>query len=73
VEGPGGSLLVGRALSLFGRGATEIDFLYGHGYAVGAPTGFSDSGPSGGHLVSGLSFGGAAPRAVARDCHGAVA
>jgi hypothetical protein len=54
VEGPGGSLLVGRALSLFGRGATEIDFLYGHGYAVGAPTGFSDSGPSGGHIGYGV-------------------
>jgi hypothetical protein len=54
VEGPGGSLLVGRALSLFGRGATEIDFLYGHGYAVGAPTGFADSGPSGGHIGYGV-------------------
>jgi hypothetical protein len=54
IEGPGGSLLVGRALSLFGRGATEIDFLYGHGYAVGAPLGFADSGPSGGHIGFGI-------------------
>jgi hypothetical protein len=54
VQGPGGSLLVGRALSLFGRGATEIDFLYGHGYGVGAPSGFADSGPSGGHIGYGV-------------------
>jgi hypothetical protein len=54
LEGPAGRLLVGRALSLFSRGATEIDFLYGHGYAVGAPTGFSDYGPSGGHIGYGV-------------------
>ena len=54
LEGPGGSLLVGRALSLFGRGATRTNFLYGHGYGVGAPTGFSDSGPSGGHIGFGV-------------------
>lgn len=54
VEGPGGSLLIGRALSLFGRGATEIDFLYGHGYGVGAPGGFTESGPSGGHIGYGV-------------------
>ncbi|HMC61813.1 MAG TPA: hypothetical protein VKJ01_21650, partial [Candidatus Solibacter sp.] len=29
-SGRAGSLLVGRALSLYSRGATEIDFLYGH-------------------------------------------
>jgi hypothetical protein len=54
VEGPGGTLLVGRALSLFGRGATEIDFLYGHGYGVGAPQGFNDAGPSAGHIGFGV-------------------
>jgi hypothetical protein len=54
IEGPGGSLLAGRALSLFGRGATEIDFLYGHGYAVGAPNGFDTSGPSAGHIGYGV-------------------
>lgn len=53
-EGPWGSLLVGRALSLFGRGSTEIDFLYGHGYGVGAPSGFNDNGPSGGHIGFGI-------------------
>jgi hypothetical protein len=54
VEGPGGSLLVGRALSLFSRGATEIDYLYGHGYGVGNPSGFEGSGPSGGHIGYGV-------------------
>ena len=54
VEGPAGSLLVGRALSLFSRGATEIDFLYGHGCGVGAPGGFADLGPSGGHIGYGV-------------------
>ncbi|MEO7036485.1 MAG: porin [Polyangiaceae bacterium] len=54
VEGPAGSLLVGRALSLFGRGATEIDFLYGHGYGVGAPQGFNDQGPTAGHIGFGV-------------------
>ncbi len=54
VEGRGGSLLVGRALSLFGRGATEIDFLYGHGFGVGAPQGFNDQGPSAGHIGFGV-------------------
>jgi len=53
-EGPGGSLLVGRALSLFSRGATEIDYLYGHGYGVGNPSGFEFSGPSGGHIGYGV-------------------
>jgi len=54
LEGPGGTLLAGRALSLFGRGATEIDFLYGHGYGVGAPQGFNDQGPSAGHIGFGV-------------------
>jgi len=54
VEGPGGTLLAGRALSLFGRGATEIDFLYGHGYGVGAPQGFNDLGPTAGHIGFGV-------------------
>lgn len=54
VQGPGGTLLAGRALSLFGRGATEIDFLYGHGFGVGAPQGFNDQGPSAGHIGFGV-------------------
>src|SRR4029079_18816368 len=49
-EGPAGSLLVGRALSLFSRGAVEIDFLYGHGWAVGNPAGFDEQGPTARHI-----------------------
>jgi len=54
LQGPFGTLLAGRALSLFGRGATEIDFLYGHGYGVGAPQGFNDLGPTAGHIGFGV-------------------
>jgi hypothetical protein len=54
VTGPAGSLLVGRALTLFSRGATEIDFLYAHRYGVGNPAGFSDKGPSGGQIGYGV-------------------
>jgi hypothetical protein len=54
VSGPAGSLLVGRSLTLFNRGATEIDFLYGHRYGVGNPAGFDAQGPSGGFVGYGL-------------------
>src|SRR5207253_3099948 len=54
LDGPWGSLLVGRALTLFSRGATEIDFLYGHRYGVGNPAGFDANGPSGGHVGYGV-------------------
>lgn len=36
-EGSWGQVDGGRFLSLFGRGLTEIDALYGHGYGVGFP------------------------------------
>lgn len=54
VEGPAGGLLVGRSLTLFSRGATEIDFLYGHHYGVGNPSGFQTQGPSGGFVGYGV-------------------
>ena len=54
VTGPAGTVTLGRTLSLFSRGATEIDFLYGHGYAVGNPTGFDTNGPSAGHIGYGV-------------------
>ena len=54
VEGPGGGFLAGRSLTLFSRGATEIDFLYGHRYGVGNPAGFSTQGPSGGFVGFGV-------------------
>lgn len=54
IDGPAGGLLVGRALTLFSRGATEIDFLYGHRYGVGNPAGFQAQGPSGGFVGYGV-------------------
>ncbi|HYP76877.1 MAG TPA: hypothetical protein VER12_13010 [Polyangiaceae bacterium] len=54
VEGPGGTLTVGRQLSLFSRGAIQINFLYGHQFGVGAPVGFNEFGPSGGHIGYGV-------------------
>jgi hypothetical protein len=54
IEGPAGSLLVGRSLTLFSRGATEIDFLYAHRYGVGNPAGFDSQGPSGGFVGYGV-------------------
>jgi hypothetical protein len=37
LEGPWGSIVGGRALDLFSRGATQNDFMYLHGYALGFP------------------------------------
>src|SRR5258707_743774 len=37
IEAPWGALTAGRQLSLFSRGATETEFMYGHGYALGYP------------------------------------
>ncbi|HVV17699.1 MAG TPA: porin [Polyangia bacterium] len=54
IEGPAGTLLVGRSTTLYSRGATEIDFLYGHRYGVGNPAGFNTQGPSGGQVGYGL-------------------
>ena len=54
IDGPAGTLLVGRSTTLFSRGATEIDFLYGHRYGVGNPAGFTTQGPSGGQVGYGL-------------------
>jgi hypothetical protein len=54
IEGPGGTLRAGRALSLFSRGAVEIDYLYAHQFGVGNPAGFSARGPSGGHIGYGV-------------------
>jgi hypothetical protein len=54
VEGPLGTLVLGRALSLFSRGAVEIDFLYGHNYGVGNPADFDGRGPTAGHIGYGV-------------------
>lgn len=54
VEGRWGSVTVGRQLTLFSRGAVEIDFLYGHGYSVGFPTAIDSYGPAAGHIGTGV-------------------
>jgi hypothetical protein len=53
-EGDWGSLLVGRAGVLFSRGATEINFLYGHGYGLGYPGNLDENGPAAGHIGFGV-------------------
>jgi hypothetical protein len=53
-EGPWGSVLIGRSLTLFSRGATEIDFLYGHGYGLGYPGSVDVNGPAAGHIGFGV-------------------
>jgi hypothetical protein len=37
LDAPWGSVTAGRFMGIVGRGATEIDTLYGHGYGVGFP------------------------------------
>ncbi len=54
LEGPWGSLLAGRALDLFSRGATENDFLYGHGFSFGFPGNIDNNGPSAGLIGFGV-------------------
>jgi hypothetical protein len=54
IEGPAGSISIGRQLTLFSRGAAEIDFLYGHGYALGYPGSIDSSGPAAGHIGTGV-------------------
>jgi Gram-negative porin len=56
-EGPWGSLTAGRALGLFGRISTEIDFSYGHNYGLGYPCGDAQ-GPTCGHIGTGVMFPG---------------
>jgi hypothetical protein len=46
LEGPWGSVVAGRALDLFSRGATQNDFMYLHGYGLGFP-GNVESNPNG--------------------------
>ena len=54
VEGRFGSILVGRARSLFSRGNTDIDILYGHRYGVGFPGNVDSNGPTNGQIGFGL-------------------
>jgi len=54
IEGPYGTFLAGRALDLFSRGASQNDFLYLHGYAVGFPGNINSNGPTAGMLGFGV-------------------
>ncbi|MDP8998901.1 MAG: hypothetical protein M3O46_02190 [Myxococcota bacterium] len=49
-----GTLTAGRALDLFSRGATQNDFLYGHGYGLGYPGNIDDTGPTNGLIGFGV-------------------
>jgi predicted porin len=49
-----GSVTAGRALDLFSRGATENDFLYGHGYGLGFPGNIDNTGPTNGMIGFGV-------------------
>jgi predicted porin len=64
VDGLWGSVTVGRQLTLFSRGAAEIDFLYGHGYGVGWPAAGVQSGTAAGHVGTGVLGPGFASGAI---------
>ena len=63
LEGPWGSFLAGRTRTLFSRGATDIDVLYGHRWGVGGfgtPNMIQNRGPTQGMVgfgVMGSGFG----------------
>lgn len=61
LSGPWGSLLGGRTLALFSRGATEITFLYGFNYGMGHPGSVDNPGPGLGHIGFGVLANGFAP------------
>jgi hypothetical protein len=56
VGGTWGTFTAGRFLSLFSRGITQIDFLYGHGYGVGfsGGQGLYNPGPTTGLIGFGV-------------------
>jgi hypothetical protein len=54
IEGPWGSFLAGKALTLFNRGATQANFLYLHGYGLGYPGSISVQGPAAGMIGFGV-------------------
>lgn len=56
LEGPWGSLLVGRSRGLFSRGNTDNDLQYAHGYGVGYPgaAGVDSNGPTQGQVGFGV-------------------
>jgi hypothetical protein len=62
VEGPWGSLLFGRALALFSRGAITLDYTYQHAYGLGYPCTVDGGGPTCGQVGYGVVFAGYNPQ-----------
>jgi predicted porin len=62
LEGPWGSLLAGRSLALFMRGAISLDFNYQHGNGLGYPCGADNSDPTCGMVGYGVIFAGFNPQ-----------
>src|SRR5258705_8775716 len=54
IEAPWGAFTAGRQLSLFSRGATETEFMYGHGYSLGYPGNIDTFGPAAGLIGFGV-------------------
>jgi hypothetical protein len=64
LEGPWGSLLIGRTRALFSRGATDIDVLYAHRWGVGWPGSIDSFGPALGQIGFGVLGSGFAPGVI---------
>lgn len=62
LEGPWGSLLAGRSLALFMRGAISLDFNYQHGNGLGYPCASDNSDPTCGMVGYGVIFAGFNPQ-----------
>jgi hypothetical protein len=54
IDGPWGTLIAGRSLDLFSRGAVQNDFLYGHGYSLGFAGNIDNYGPTNGLIGFGV-------------------
>ncbi len=54
LQGPWGTLQVGRTRCLFSRGATDIDVLYAHRWGVGWPGAIDSNGPTQGQIGFGV-------------------
>ncbi len=54
LRGSWGAVTAGRSLDLFSRGATETDFLYGHGYGLGFGGQIDNYGPANGLIGFGV-------------------
>jgi len=57
IDGPWGGVLVGRSLGLFGRGSTQVNYDFAHGYGLGFPCD-DKLGPTCGHIGTGVMFPG---------------